>query len=34
MILSQPIPFDAFAPEATRKQQLATLRDLFERKAG
>lgn len=34
LILSQPIPFDAFAPEATRKQQLATLRDLFERKAG
>jgi lipopolysaccharide export system ATP-binding protein len=33
-ILKHPIPFDAFAPEATRKQQLATLRELFERKAG
>jgi lipopolysaccharide export system ATP-binding protein len=33
-ILSHPIPFDAFAPEAARKSQLATLRDLFERKAG
>ena len=33
-ILQHPIPFDAFAPEATRKQQLAALRDLFERKAG
>ena len=33
-ILSHPIPFDAFAPESTRKQQLAALRDLFERKAG
>ena len=33
-ILEHPIPFDAFAPEAARKQQLAALRDLFERKAG
>lgn len=33
-ILSHPVPFDAFAPEATRKAQLAALRDLFERKAG
>ena len=34
MILKHPVPFDAFAPEATRKAQLASLRDLFERKAG
>lgn len=33
-ILKHPIPFDAFAPEATRKKQLAALRDVFERKAG
>ena len=33
-ILSHPIPFDAFAVEATRKKQLAALRELFERKAG
>jgi hypothetical protein len=33
-ILKHPVPFDAFAPEATRKKQLAALRDLFERKAG
>jgi lipopolysaccharide export system ATP-binding protein len=33
-ILKHSIPFDAFAPEATRKKQLAALRDLFERKAG
>ena len=33
-ILKHPIPFDAFAPEATRKQQLTALRELFERKAG
>ncbi len=33
-IISHPIPFDAFAPEALRKQQLLALRDLFERKAG
>jgi hypothetical protein len=33
-ILKHPVPFDAFAPEATRKQQLAALRELFERKAG
>jgi lipopolysaccharide export system ATP-binding protein len=33
-ILKHPIPFDAYAPEATRKQQLAALRDVFERKAG
>ena len=33
-VLKHPIPFDAFAPEAARKQQLAALRELFERKAG
>jgi lipopolysaccharide export system ATP-binding protein len=33
-ILQHPIPFDAFAPEAARKLQLAALRELFERKAG
>jgi lipopolysaccharide export system ATP-binding protein len=33
-ILKHPVPFDAFAPEAARKKQLAALRDLFERKAG
>ncbi len=33
-ILNHTIPFDAYAVEATRKQQLAALRDLFERKAG
>ena len=33
-ILSHPIPFDAFAPEAARKKQLLALRELFERKAG
>ncbi|MBM3996507.1 MAG: LPS export ABC transporter ATP-binding protein [Planctomycetes bacterium] len=33
-ILKRPVPFDAFAPEAVRKQQLAALRDVFERKAG
>ena len=33
-ILKHSIPFDAFAPEATRKQQIAVLRELFERKAG
>ncbi|MSQ94047.1 MAG: LPS export ABC transporter ATP-binding protein [Gemmataceae bacterium] len=33
-ILKHPIPFDAFAPEAMRKAQLAALRELFERKAG
>ncbi|MBI1830995.1 MAG: hypothetical protein HYR84_06045, partial [Planctomycetes bacterium] len=33
-ILKRPIPFDAFAPEAVRKQQLAALREVFERKAG
>jgi len=33
-ILNHPIPFDAFAVEATRKKQLAALRELFERKAG
>jgi lipopolysaccharide export system ATP-binding protein len=34
IILKHPIPFDAFAPEAARKLQLAALRELFERKAG
>jgi lipopolysaccharide export system ATP-binding protein len=33
-ILKHSIPFDAFAPEAMRKQQIALLRELFERKAG
>ncbi|MSU79351.1 MAG: LPS export ABC transporter ATP-binding protein [Gemmataceae bacterium] len=33
-ILQHEIPFDAFAPESTRKQQLAALRGLFEKKAG
>ncbi|MBI3823519.1 MAG: LPS export ABC transporter ATP-binding protein [Planctomycetes bacterium] len=33
-ILQHPIPFDAFAPEAARRSQLAALRELFERKAG
>ena len=33
-ILKHPVPFDSFAPEATRKKQLAALRELFERKAG
>jgi lipopolysaccharide export system ATP-binding protein len=33
-ILNRTIPFDPFGVEATRKQQLAALRDLFERKAG
>jgi lipopolysaccharide export system ATP-binding protein len=33
-LLKHPVPFDAFAPESTRKAQLAALRDLFERKAG
>jgi lipopolysaccharide export system ATP-binding protein len=33
-ILKHPIPFDAFAPEAARKKQLAALREVFERKAG
>ena len=33
-ILKHPVPFDAFAPEAARKTQLAGLRELFERKAG
>lgn len=33
-ILKHQVPFDAFAPEAARKTQLAALRELFERKAG
>ncbi len=33
-ILKHEIPFDPFAPEATRKQQLAALRGLYEKKAG
>ena len=33
-IINHPIPFDAFAPESARKQQLVALRELFERKAG
>ncbi len=33
-ILDHPVPFDPYAPEAARKQQLAALRELFERKAG
>lgn len=33
-IIKHTIPFDAFASEAKRKQQLAALREMFERKAG
>jgi antitoxin component of RelBE/YafQ-DinJ toxin-antitoxin module len=33
-ILQGTIPFDPFAPEVMRKQQLAALRDKLERKAG
>jgi lipopolysaccharide export system ATP-binding protein len=33
-ILKRTVPFDPFAPEAARKQQLAALRDQLERKAG
>ena len=33
-ILKQPIPFDPYAPEILRKQQLAGLRKQLERKAG
>jgi lipopolysaccharide export system ATP-binding protein len=33
-ILGAPIAFDAFAPEAQRRQQLALLRERLERKAG
>jgi lipopolysaccharide export system ATP-binding protein len=33
-ILNGAIPFDPFAPEVVRKQQLAALRDKLERKAG
>jgi lipopolysaccharide export system ATP-binding protein len=33
-LLKHTIPFDAFAPEAARKKQLAALRDVFARKAG
>ena len=33
-ILKRAVPFDPFAPEVLRKQQLAALRDQLERKAG
>ena len=33
-ILKRPIAFDPYAPEALRKQQLASLREQCERKAG
>jgi hypothetical protein len=33
-ILKRAVPFDPFAPEVIRKQQLAALRDQLERKAG
>jgi lipopolysaccharide export system ATP-binding protein len=33
-ILKRPIPFDPYAPEVLRKQQLAALREQYERKAG
>jgi hypothetical protein len=33
-ILKGNVAFDPYAPEVTRKQQLAALRDQFERKAG
>jgi lipopolysaccharide export system ATP-binding protein len=33
-ILGGPVSFDAFAPEAQRRQQLAVLRERLERKAG
>jgi lipopolysaccharide export system ATP-binding protein len=33
-ILKGPVAFDPFAPEALRRQQIAHLRDRFERKAG
>lgn len=33
-ILKRPLAFDPYAPEAQRRQQLALLRDQFDRKAG
>jgi lipopolysaccharide export system ATP-binding protein len=33
-ILRRPVPFDPFAPEVIRRQQLAALREQLERKAG
>ncbi|MFO0964641.1 MAG: LPS export ABC transporter ATP-binding protein [Gemmataceae bacterium] len=33
-ILLRPVAFDPYAPEAQRRQQLAALRDQYERKAG
>jgi lipopolysaccharide export system ATP-binding protein len=33
-VLKRPLAFDPFAPEILRKQQLASLREQFERKAG
>jgi len=33
-ILKRTIVFDPFAPEATRRQQIAAIRDQCERKAG
>jgi len=33
-ILKRPVIFDPYAPEILRKQQLASLREQYERKAG
>jgi lipopolysaccharide export system ATP-binding protein len=33
-ILNGPVPFDPYAPEALRRQQLEQLRDVFARRAG
>lgn len=33
-ILKRPVAFDPYAPEALRRQQLASVREQFERKAG
>jgi len=33
-IFERPIAFDPYAPQAQRKQQLASLREQLERKAG
>jgi lipopolysaccharide export system ATP-binding protein len=33
-IFGRPVPFDPYAPEAIRRQQIASLREAFSRKAG
>jgi hypothetical protein len=33
-ILRGPVAFDPYAPEALRRQQIAALREQWERKAG